>query len=589
MNPRANARSNSVTSRIRLWYAVLLIIFASFGVRLFYLQIIQYNHYHQAAIDSQLKQYQIKAERGIIEAHDGAALVPIVLNENRYTLFADPKYIKDPKRSADAIRGVIGGDASQYAKLMQADSRYAVLAKKLTSDQKKALDNLKLKGVGTREESVRTYPQGQLAAQLLGFVDDEGVGKYGVEQALDAQLKGAPGELKAITDAQGVPLVANKNNVVVQPKPGQRLALTIDVAMQRQLEDILKAGLDKANSTSGSAVIMDPRNGAIKAMANYPTYNPAEFYNVKDANVFNNAAVSSPLEVGSVMKPLTMAAALDIGAVNKDATYYDPSHFSIDGHMVTNIEEDGGPGTRNLADILQLSLNTGATWLLMQMGGGQINEKARTAWHDYLTNHYHFGQKTGIEQGYEAEGYVPDPIKGDGLNIAYANTAFGQAMTATPLQMAAALASVVNGGTYYQPHLVDKVLDGQGHEVKSSPMGVQKAALQPQTSQTIRGLMEYVMSKNHVLYGLPNLRAEFSFGGKTGTPQIAKPGGGGYYPDRSNGVFIGFVGGNEPQYVIVVRVNEPHVHGYAGAAAAAPIYSNLANMLIDNFGVTPRT
>src|SRR5205085_6368984 len=134
-------------------------------------------------------------------------------------------------------------------------------------------------------------------------------------------------------------------------------------------------------------------------------------------------------------------AALDQGVVNKNTTYYDPSHWKVDDATITNIEEDGGAGVRSMQDILQLSLNTGATWLLMQMGGGQINQKARVAWHDYLVNHYQFGKPTGIEQSNEGNGIVPDPIKGFGLNIQFANTAFGQGQTETILQMAAALAS----------------------------------------------------------------------------------------------------------------------------------------------------
>jgi cell division protein FtsI/penicillin-binding protein 2 len=357
--------------------------------------------------------------------------------------------------------------------------------------------------------------------------------------------------------------------------------------MQQQAEDILKAGLDRAKSKSGSLVIMDPKTGAIKAMANYPSYNPAEFYKVEDGNLFNNTAVSSPLEVGSTMKPLTAAAALDLGVVNKNTTYYDPSHFTIDNATVTNIEEDGGPGTRSIADILQLSLNTGATWLLMQMGGGKINEQARTRWHDYMTNHYHFGSATGIEQGYEADGSIPDPVKGFGLNIQYANTAFGQGMTATPLQMAAALSSVVNGGTYYQPTLVDKTgqRDGQLHQ--NQPKVVHQHVVSQQVSSDIRDLMQNVITKNYLTYGMTRPNPSYNIGGKTGTAEIARPSGG-YYEDRFNGTFMGFVGGNEPQYVVFVRVNQPQIGGYAGSKAAAPIFGNTITMLINNFGVTPK-
>ena len=332
---------------------------------------------------------------------------------------------------------------------------------------------------------------------------------------------------------------------------------------------------------------MDPKTGAIKAMANYPTYNPSEFYKVEDGDTFNNAAVSSPLEVGSIMKPLTAAAALDQGVVGRNTTYYDPSRYKIGDATVTNIEEDGGAGTRSVADILELSLNTGATWLLMQMGGGQVNQKARVAWHDYLTNHYRFGKTTGIEQGYESEGTIPDPNDGFGLNIQYANTAFGQGMTATPLQMASALSAVINGGTYYRPHLVDQTTNSAGKVVKKQPEVLNGKVVSQQVSKDTKELMEGVVRKNYALYGLSKPDGSYSIGGKTGTAEITKPGGG-YYEDKFNGTFMGFVGGDSPEYVIVVRVNEPGIKGYAGAKAAAPIFSNTVTMLINNFGVTPR-
>ncbi len=573
--------------RIRIWYAVLLLVSALFVIRLFYLQVIRHDYYQKAALSDQLKQYQIPAERGTIVAHSGNATAPLVLNETLYTLFADPQYVKDPWQTARKIQDVIGGNPQDYEKAMRKDTRYAVLAKKLTKEQRAKVDTLQLKGIGTREAVYRTYPQGQLAAQLLGFVNDEGLGKYGLEQALDKDLKGAPGMLKAITDAQGVPLASNRDNVQIAPTPGKKLVLTIDLGMQQQLEDILKQGLESAKSQSGSAFILDPNSGAIKAMANFPTYNPAEFYKVSDPSLFTNGIVSAPMEVGSTMKPLTAAAALDQGVVKKDTTYYDPSKFKIGDATVTNIEEDGGPGTRSVSDILQLSLNTGATWLLMQMGGGEINQKGRVAWHNYLTDHYQFGKKTGIEQGYEAEGYLPGPTDGFGLNIQYANMSFGQGMAITTLQLGAALAGVVNGGTYYRPHLVDAYIDGSGKEVGNRPLAVKTGVVKSDVGNTIKDMMEYVVSKNYLTYGMQRPRPEYSIGGKTGTAQVPKPGGG-YYEDRFNGTFMGFVGGDKAQYVIVVRVNEPKIGGYAGSKAAAPIFGKLANMLIDNFSVTPK-
>lgn len=575
--------------RIRFWYALLLVVTAVFVVRLFYLQVIKHDFYKTSALKAQLKEYEIPAKRGVIEAHNGNDLVPIVLNETKYTLFVDPKFITNPEEVSSKIQKIIGGNASEYvSKMKTPNSRYVVLAKKLDKSQSDQVMALGAKGVGTREAEYRTYPQGALASQVLGFVNDDNEGRYGLEQAMNQDLEGRPGLLKAITDARGVPLASQKDNILIEPTDGKRLVLTIDIGMQQQLEEILKQGLDHANSKSGSALIMNVKTGEVKAMANYPTYNPTDYAKTEDAALFTNPAVSAPLEVGSIMKPLTAAAALDKGVVSRNTSYYDPSYFVVDEAKITNIEEDGGAGTKTVQDIIQLSLNTGATWLLMQMGGGHINEQARVTWHDYMTNHYGFGKLTGIEQGYESEGFIPDPKDGFGLNIQYANTAFGQGMTATPLQMAAALASIVNGGTYYRPHLIDKVVDSNNKTIEQKkPEAIRNNVVNQQTSKDIREIMEYAFSKNYLVYGAKDPRSNYAIGAKTGTAQVPKPGGG-YYEDRFNGTFLTYVGGNEPEYIVAVRVNEPKIAGYAGAKAAAPIGLGLVNMLIDNFNISPK-
>lgn len=562
------------SSRLNVWYGLLLLVFALFVVRLFYLQIIQHDRYSLAAHQGQYKEYEIPASRGIIEAHDGDNVVPIVLNEDLYTLFADPKFIKDHSSAAEAVARIIGGNAAEYEEKMRADTRYAILAKKLPEDKRKELDKLDIKGIGTRATPQRTYPQGNLAAQILGFVNDEGEGKYGVEQFLNEQLKGKPGELKAITDAQGVPLAAAGDNVRSDPEPGKRILLTIDLSMQRRVEDTLKAHLEEVRSEFGSVIVMDPDSGAIKAMANYPTYNPSEFSQVEDASVFNNAAVSSPMEVGSVMKTLTVAAGLNEGVVAPDTTYYDPSFYKIGAATVRNVEEDGGAATRSIADILRYSLNTGATYILMQLGGGELNEKGRLKWHDYMTNHYNFGHKTGIEQGYEAAGFVPSPTEGYGRNIQYANTAFGQGVNVTPLQMTSAYTATINGGTYYRPHLVEPDQPGEKDIMKDD-------VVRPEISEVLRGMHENSVQENYRFLK----RDGYRIGGKTGTAEVPKPEGGGYYDDRYNGTFIGYVGGDTPQYVIMVRVDEPKVGGYAGTTAAAPLFGKTMDMLIQNYAV----
>lgn len=579
--------------RVRIVYALLVIIMIIFGLRLFYVQVIRYGHYHAAALSDQLKQYQIAAPRGIIEAHEGNNIVPIVLNQKLYTLYADPTLVKNPAHDASLVAEVLGGPASQYQSQLQTKhTRYVVLGKKLTQAQSDAILKYELPGVGTKEQDYRTYPQGSLASQVLGFVNDNGQGEYGIEQALNKQLSGTPGQLKAITDANGVPLVATPGNIDTPPKPGDNIVTTLNMGMQAQMEQILAQEYKKTKSQGLSAIIMDPNTGQIKAMANYPTYNPADYQNVTNPMLFQNAAVDNAIEPGSTMKTLTTSAALDQGVIQPNETFYDPAHWIVDGFNITDIEQDGGARQQSIASILALSLNTGATWMLMQMsqpGGTQINQKGIDAWHNYMVNRFRLGQTTGIEQGYESAGFVPPAdMSNPSIDLRYANTSFGQGVQVTALQMGAALSSVLNGGTYYQPTLVNQIISPSGNSKTNKPKVLEKNVVAPKVGQELIPLMENVVTSYlHEGFSFMNFPSNYMVGGKTGTAQVAQPGGG-YYANIFNGTYVGFVGGNKPQYVIVVFNIKPNVPGYAGSLGGQPVFADLAHMLINEGYVTPK-
>lgn len=588
--PNTNSRFKAV-DRIRIWYGLLILIIGIFGIRLFYVQIIHYGHYKAAALSDQLKQYQIPATRGVIEAHDGGNTVPIVLNQQLYTLYADPTYVKQPDQVGVKVAAIIGGDPAHYAGLMKTkNTRYVVLGKRLSSDQSKRLLALKVPGVGTQGQDYRIYPQGALASQELGFVDNDGNGQYGIEQALNKQLQGKPGEVKAVTDVNGVPLAASKDNIDTAPTDGSTVVTSLDLSMQAQMEKILASEYQKTKSKGLSAVIMDVNTGKVKAMANYPTYDPANYQTVSDPTLYQNAAVTNPIEPGSTMKIMTTAASLDQGVIQPNTSFYDPAHWVVDGFNITDIEEDGGARQQTIGSLLNLSLNTGATWELMQMGGGQINAKARTAWYEYMTKHFRLGDPTNIEQGYEAAPTVPKPQdNGAGINLTYANTAFGQGVQLTAIQMTAALASIVNGGTYYQPQLVDQTIAANGQTTTNKPKVLVRNVVSPKVSQEMLPLMEYVVQQHQAEgFSYLNFSPDFMVGGKTGTAQIAKPGGG-YYDNKFNGTYVGFVGGDKPQYAIVVFNLQPGVPGYAGSYGGQPVFADLAHMLIDSSYVRPKS
>lgn len=592
MQPTAPNDFKRTIARSRLLFTLLVLVVGIFVVKLFYMQVIRYSYYHTAALSDQLAQHEIPATRGLIEAHQGNGVVPVVLNQTLYTMYADPTMIKDASKVAGTLASVLGGNEATYvAKLSTKNTRYTVLAQKVTQTQEAALLKPKYPGLGGIAQDYRTYPDGSLASQVLGFVDNSGDGEYGVEQYMNSTLAGTPGELKAVTDINGVPLAADSSNTLVQPKDGNNVVLTIDTGIQSQVESILAAGVQSSKGISGSAVVIDPNTGDIKAMANYPTYDPSNYGSVSDSALFENAAADSPIEVGSIMKTLTVSAGLDQGVIQQNTTYYDPASWTVDGYKITNIEQDGGPGVQSIGTILNLSLNTGATWILMQMGGGQLNQKGRDAWYNYMVNHFRLGEKTGVEQGYEATGYVPSPVNnGAGIDLTYANTAFGQAMTATPLQMAAAVSSILNGGTYYQPQLVDETVSSSGQASVNEPKVLEKNVVSSKIAPQLESLMEYVVQQHELNASYLKFSSDYMVGGKTGTAQIVKPGGG-YDGKLFNGTYVGFVGGNKPQYVIVVFVIQPNLPSwqYAGTAAAQPIFAGIAHMLINGGYATPKS
>ncbi len=589
----SNFRKQIVSNkRINATYLIILAIFVIFAIRLFYIQVIHYGSYKADAENYQLKQYEIPPVRGQINILNGETSVPLVLNQTLYTVYADPSYVKDASSASDKIASLIGKTSSDVNSLLtKKNTRYVVLAKKVSENVSKQILGLKIPGIGAIAQTYRIYPQGSLASQVLGFVNDDGQGKYGIEQFFNSKLTGIPGKIKAVTDINGIPLAASTSNTQTSPINGSSINLSLDLGMQSQMEQIIASEYTKTKSQGISAIIMDPNTGQIKAMANYPTYDPGNYQNVSDLNLFQNASVTNAIEPGSSMKVLTTAAALNLGVVKPDTTYADPAKWIIDKTSITNIESDGGARQQSVSSILSLSLNTGAVWLLMQMGGGQITDRSITNWHDYLVGHYNFGKPTNIEQGYESDGLIPKENFSDpSIDLTYANTTFGQGLLVTDLQMASAVSSIVNGGKYYQPSLVNSFIGPDGKQIKTKPKIINKNVVSPTVSKQMLPLMENVVNTYyHEGYNFMNFSPDYIVGGKTGTAQIADIVKGGYKPNIFNGTYVGFVGGDKPQYVIAVFNIEPNVPGYAGALGGQPVFADLAHMLINEGHVQPKT
>ncbi len=574
-------------SSILLW--VMLAVLGIFAIRLFYLQVIQYEYYVAKAQDIQVQPLTIQPTRGELYGLDGDDIVPIVLNEKVYTVVADPVSIKKPETVASKLRTIIGGDlVKDFESLLRDDSkkiRYAVLARNISRTQAEMIKKESLVGIGLQQTNRRVYPEGQLAAQTLGYVNSEGMGQYGIEEALHERLKGKPGMLQTVTDVSNIPLTIGKDDINTPAVDGDDIVLTIDRRIQMRAEEILKTGLEKAKATKGSIVVMNPTTGAVQAMANYPSYDPAAYNKVEDYAVFQNNVVSTPYETGSVIKALTMGAGLDSGAVTVNSTFPDGTGCTqVDDRKICNVEEDPRSATATMLDTLRYSLNTGVVHIAKQMGGGSVNRKARDTLYHYYHDQYRFGQLTGIEQAGEAKGIIIAPDQPEGNNVRYANMTFGQGMDLTMIQTATAFSAEINGGTYYQPRVVAGIRQPDGTLTKKDPIVVKQNIISQSASEQARDMIW--QGRKTGFFGKFD-RPGYKIGGKTGTSQVIDQTTGTYSDHNSIGSYLGFGGVIKPEYVIMVKVEDSRAGGYEGTTAAGPIFNDMSNWMIDHLHLQP--
>ncbi|MEI7539221.1 MAG: penicillin-binding protein 2 [Candidatus Saccharibacteria bacterium] len=569
-------------SRSKILAAILLGIMAVFVVRLFYLQIIQHGYYVGKANQEQIKRLTIPAKRGVIYALNDQTPVPIVMNQTVYTVFADPQTTNDDNKIIDVIRQVAGGNARSNLKalLSNKDSRYQILATRITRVQADKIKSNNLKGIGFQEQSQRVYPEGSLAAQTLGFVDFSGAGRYGIESELNSRLIGTDGLLQSVTDVSDVPLTIGNNNINKPAVDGDNIVLSIDSNVQSRVEQALADGLKRTGATRGSAIVINPSNGRVMAMANLPTYDPSKFNEVQDAAAFNNGVVSAPYEPGSDMKTLTMATGIDKGVVTPDATYVNTDHIQVDDRTISNAAL-GHTGTISFQYALNWSLNTGFVTVAERLGDGQsINLKARQTMYDYFYNRFKLGQLTGIEVAGEAEGTIIPPESADGNAVRYSNMAFGQGLDVTMIQVASAFCSLVNGGKYYKPTVLAGVVDKNGKYIENK--------ITTPSNPIAKSTADQMRVMTHVARGMfigvdP---AGYYIGGKTGTSQVIKNGT--YTSDETVATYLGY-GGSEDltRYVIMVQVSGDH-KALAGNTDALPIFTDISNWMLNYLEIQPK-
>lgn len=574
-----------IYSRTGLLAILLLGVMAIFVLRLFQLQILEHGKYVELARMSQQRQFVVPAERGKIYMMDGKTVVPVVLNQTIYTVIADPQVIEESEKNniVTSMREIAGGEVVDNieAKLANKKSRYEVLARNISKAQAEKLKAKKYAGILYQQGSIRNYPEGKLGAQVLGFVNAEGKGQYGVEGELNDRLKGRDGLLQAVTDVRNVPLTIGRDNVRVEAKAGENVVLTVDRNIQSYVEDALAKGATLTRATQGSVVVMNPNNGQVLAMANYPTYNPAEYSKQTDANVFVNGATMIPFEPASVVKTFSMSTGIDKGVITPQTTYQNVDCTTVSDRRICNATRGLG-GTRSMQFAFNNSLNVGTIEVARRLGSSSnITYSARQTLYEYYHDRFGFGQATGIELA-EVAGLINKPNV-SGAEVNYANMTFGQGLNVTMIQTAAAFSSVVNGGNYYRPTITNGKITPNGSVKVVQPKALRQT-VSAQTSAAMRGMLSTSRSLSAMHRNDP---IGYEIGGKTGTAETLVNGS--YTQNETAATYVGYGGKDRPEYVIMVRVSAPGKGlSLEGGRHAGPIFTDISNWMIDYMKIAPK-
>lgn len=562
------------TIEMRLKSLSLIIILASvlLLIRMVDLQIFQHTAYLSKAQGQQRFEKVELPQRGKILVHDSAVdpkvYYPLAFDIKKYDIWAVPRQIKNKEIAAQTLTSMILVPEQDIFNKINNDKLYVPPLKRgLSLDAANAIKAKELAGIYIMPANSRYYPESTLASQILGFVNAEGQGNYGFEGHYNSELKGKEGDVKGEQDTLGRMISLLEQN---DPQDGISYVLTIDRSVQYYVEKKLNEAITTYQADSGTILVMDVKTGGIIAMANTPSFDPNDYSGQaeKDPAMFMNPAISYLFEPGSIMKPISMAAALDQGVVTPETKETFGNYVVVDGYQI-HTAEDKAFGEENMTQILENSDNVGMTWVSEKLGKDSL--------YKYI-NAFGLLDKTGIDLDTEIAGRVP-PFK-QWHDINRANISFGQGISISPIELVAAYAVIANHGKYIYPHIVDKMIFPDGSEKKIEKQeGPQ--VIREETAKTVSNMLYSVVTNGHSKKaGVPG----FKVAGKTGTAQIVKPEGGYESNDTGLGIYnhseAGFAPVDDPQFVMLVKLTKPKTVKYAESSTAL-VFGDIASFLLN--------
>jgi len=581
--------------RINLVLVIVIVFSAAIISRLIYIQVVN-NQYWLALAQGQQKFFvALQGERGEIFFQDRTSLA---INQNFNLVYVVPNEIKNRASRQISVEGegeeenavlfahqeeisqtlssVLNLDKNSILEKFKKDSLYAVIKKKLTEEEVNSIKNLNLPGIYLGQERGRYYPFENLASQVIGFLGGDGNGQYGIEGYYDEILKGKE-DVKELEKGPGGYFINFGENYILSGSGnslsrGSDIVLTIDHNIQFMAEKLLQGAKENLEFESAEIIVMEPNSGKILALANSPDFNPNQYSEVKDLEVFQNSSVQKIFEPGSVFKPITMAAALNEGKITPQTTYVDEGFVKIGANTILNY---GGRvwGERTMTEVLERSINTGAVFTEEQMG------------HDIFLEYikrFGFFEKTGVDLQEEIFSQNQEFQKGYEINFATAS--FGQGIEMTSIQLSRAFSAIANGGKLMKPYLVDKISEN-GKMIETRPQIQNSSVISQKTASQLTLMLVNVVENG---YGKEAKVPGYYIAGKTGTAQISwsaleiKKSG---YSDKTIQSFIGFGPALDPKFLIFVKLYNPKTK--TAEYSAAPIFGELAKYITDYWKIPP--
>lgn len=550
----------------RLNFILITFIFFTLIIlgRLFFLQVIKHGFYQSQALGQQMRLQEIEGARGEVFFKDKSK--NLAINEKRWRVYVIPRQIENKMEVSESLSKILNKDKDLIFSKIKKGKYYTVIKNELKQEEIEEIENSDLKGVYLETYPGRYYPQQNLASHIIGFVGGDNNGQYGIEGYYNNILKG---EKSFEEQKKGILGSLFDSGETSSTQNGKNVYLTIDYNIQFKAESLLKKAYQDFNIESGQIIVMNPNSGEIIALANFPSFNPNNYSEQKNLGIFQNGAIQKIFEPGSAFKPLTMAIAIQEGKITPETTYYDKGYVKVGVETIYNYDKRVW-GKSTMTEVLEKSINTGAVFV-----------EQRIPNHLFLEYIDKLGFNTKI--GIELQGEVCPSNRSlkSGRDINFATASFGQGIDMTPIQFIRAFSAVINGGKIIKPYLTKKIVDETGAEQKTETEIISRVFDSKTSSQLTTMLISVVENGFGKSAKIPG----YYIGGKTGTAQVAFEEKEGYDPNKTIQSFIGFAPALDPQFLILVKLDNPQTR--TAEYSAVPIFKKLAKYIIDYWQIPP--